>query len=120
MPPHVHVRQSAALYKLAQAEAVHELSTGQSLTMEHICLISSFLLINGQYVSALIVTVRIIANESLLNVYISQNKWQKCYFLHFFVFPAVLKTYRTMTFVYCYSPSTNQHGQYIGSLLTSH
>ncbi len=88
--------------------------------MEHICLISSFLLINGQYVSALIVTVRIIANESLLNVYISQNKWQKCYFLHFFVFPAVLKTYRTMTFVYCYSPSTNQHGQYIGSLLTSH
>ncbi len=87
----VSFSQSVApvLYKRSQAAAVQELSTGQGLTMEHywhLCYSYIFLLTICQYLNARTVTVRNMANEPLLNVYIFQNK-TKMLFSIFFYFP---------------------------------
>ncbi len=69
---------------MSAAVVVQELSTDQSLMMEKwkmgtfghpiIVVISVFLLKICQYLSALSLTVRIMSNEPLLNVYTFQNK----------------------------------------------
>ncbi len=72
----------AALYKSAQTAAFQELSTGQSLTMEHLCYL--FFLIDNMPVFECLNGYNTNHGQSLLNVNIFQNIWQ-----HFLVFLAV-------------------------------
>lgn len=65
-----------------------------------------FLLTVCQCLSTITVTVRIMASEPLLNIFIFLNKWLNAIFNFFFFFPAVPKINRTVVPVYHYTPSS--------------
>ncbi len=115
MPVHISQSIEPALYKPAQTTVVQELATGQSLTMEHCWHLYFVLLTICQYFSVLTVTVRIMAHEPLLKVYIFKINDKNITSFTIFCFPCCTenvpnhdlknKLYRTVNFVYRCSPS---------------